>query len=775
MKMKNVPPGTKIRMIKINIQSIIYFIVGLIVLFYLLNFFNRGSDGTEISVSQFITNIKDNQYSDIDLRDDGKAVAVSKSYYVLERTTDQKQYSGKDKVKVFQSDAFQDISLDELYNLIRPLDFQDSIKLITQPQLFPRTQEIFISDKLIIARSSIVGAKEYIVKNAGQAEFERMLAAKGLKQTDLGVTVIYANNEAIAQTVDSFNAYYDGDKFEYIWTTEKYFIGKIRTSNLTKNFIYWSSVNGNLLTFSQILKNENIYYDNPSVRINYVRTVQIPWGDILTTVFLGALIFVSIFMFRGLQGSGSSLMKFGQSKARMFFGKKPDVTFKDVAGVDEAKEELREIVMFLREPKKFLDVGARIPKGVLMVGAPGTGKTLLARAIAGEAGVPFFHTSGSEFEEMLVGAGASRVRDLFDKAKKAAPSLIFIDEIDAVARKRGTTVQSGTTEQTLNQILVEMDGFEKNMNLIVIAATNRPDVLDPAILRPGRFDRRISLDLPDLEGRKQIIGIHGKNKPISKKVNIETVAKRTVGFSGADIENMLNEAAIIIAKAGRKEIEFADLEEAATKVQIGPAKSSRRRKEAEIKRTAYHEVGHALVMKLTPEHDPVHRVTIVSRGMALGYTMPLPDSDKVSMTKTEMFSNIKALLAGFITEEQIFNDVTSGASNDIEKASSLARKMVKSFGMSKKLGLVKYGQEEDHQYLGYSYEQNNMNYSEDTAKFIDEEVRKIITECYDETYKMIKNNRALIDKIVLVLLEKETLDSDEFNAFFSDAKVGLEA
>jgi cell division protease FtsH len=352
--------------------------------------------------------------------------------------------------------------------------------------------------------------------------------------------------------------------------------------------------------------------------------------------------------------------------------------------------------------------------------------------------------------------------------------MIFIDEIDAVARKRGTTIQSGTTEQTLNQILVEMDGFEKNTNVIVIAATNRPDVLDPAILRPGRFDRRISLDLPDLEGRKQIIAIHAKNKPISKDVSMEMIAKRTVGFTGADLENMLNEAAIIIAKAGRKEIIYNDLEEAATKVQIGPAKLSRKRNDVELKRTAYHEVGHALIMKMVPEHDPVHRVTIISRGQALGYTMPLAEKDKVSQTKTEMLSNIKALLAGFATEEMVFNDVTSGASNDIEKASIIARKMVKSFGMSKRLGLVKYGQEEDHQYLGYTYGDDNKNYSEDTAKNIDEEVRGIVEQCYQETKRILSKYRELLDKIVLVLLEKETLDAEEFSAFFNGLPVGSE-
>jgi len=761
------------RVININLKTIGYFVLGLLVLFFFVNLFNKGSDGLEISVSDFVTNAKANNYSSVDIRDDGKAVATSK-IYVVTNTTKSLTVATKTNLSVYGNSDLQTISLNDLYGLIKPLTFGDTIKLITQPQLFPRTNEIYITDNYIVAKSIIPSTKDFIVNGAGQADFERLLESNNIQISDLAINIDYASTEAKVSPAADFKAFYDGGEFDYVWTVNGQWIGHIKDSAVNKEFIYWNSVSGDPSTFVGIMQKESVFLNDSSVAINYVKTFQVPWGDIITTAFLGVLIVVSFFMFRGIQGNGSSLMKFGQSKARMFFGLKPDVTFKDVAGVDEAKEELNEIVMFLKEPKKFLDVGARIPKGVLMVGAPGTGKTLLARAIAGEAGVPFFHTSGSEFEEMLVGAGASRVRDLFDKAKRAAPALIFIDEIDAVARKRGTTIQSGTTEQTLNQILVEMDGFEKNTNVIVIAATNRPDVLDPAILRPGRFDRRIELDLPDLEGRKQIIAIHAKNKPISKSVNIETVARRTVGFSGADLENMLNEAAIIIAKAGRKEIEYADIEEAATKVQIGPAKLSRKRTEQELKRTAYHEIGHALVMKMVPEHDPVHRVTIISRGQALGYTMPLADRDKVSMTKTEMLSNIKALLAGFITEDLVFHDVTSGASNDIEKASGIARKMVKSFGMSKKLGLIKYGQEEDHQYLGYTYD-DNKNYSEDTAKFIDEEVRAIIEECYQETKRIIIKYRDLMDKIVEDLLKKETLEAEEFSDYFKGLPTGSES
>jgi cell division protease FtsH len=419
-------------------------------------------------------------------------------------------------------------------------------------------------------------------------------------------------------------------------------------------------------------------------------------------------------------------MQFGESKAKVFFGKKPEITFEDVAGVDSAKEELNEVVLFLKEPKRFLKLGARIPKGLLMVGPPGTGKTLLAKAIAGEAGVPFFHTSGSEFEEMLVGAGASRVRDLFSKARKASPSLVFVDEIDAVARKRGTTVQSSSTEQTLNQILVEMDGFEKNTNVIVIAATNRPDVIDPAILRPGRFDRRIVIDLPDINGREEILKIHASNKPLAKSVDLAKVARRTVGYSGADLENMLNEAAIIVAKDNRKEITFNDIEESATRVGMGRERKLQRTKD-ELKKTAYHEAGHAIIAKVTPQSDPVHRITIVSRGMALGVTMQLPERDKYSQSYVEMESRLRVLMGGRAAEEIIYGEenITSGASNDIEKATSIARKMVKQFAYSKKLGIVKYGESNELQYLGYGYGEQR-DYSEETAKTIDAEVKRII-------------------------------------------------
>ncbi|MBU0975676.1 MAG: ATP-dependent zinc metalloprotease FtsH [Patescibacteria group bacterium] len=505
------------------------------------------------------------------------------------------------------------------------------------------------------------------------------------------------------------------------------------------------------------------------IRFNYCDE-PVDWAMVINGIF-NILMFVGIiglglFLIRGIQSSGNKLFTFGKSKAKLVFGRKPDLTFDDVANYEEAKEELREIVLFLKDPKRFLKLGARIPKGLLLVGPPGTGKTYFARAVAGEAGVPFFHTSGAEFEEMLVGAGASRVRDLFAKAKRAAPALIFVDEIDAVARKRGTTIQSSSTEQTLNQILVEMDGFEQHVNVIVIAATNRPDVLDPAILRPGRFDRRIVLDLPDIDGRKKILQVHAKNKPMAKDVNLERVAKRTVGFSGADLENMLNEAAIIAAKDGRKEVEAGDIEEAATKVVIGPERK-RKRTEKDIELIAYHEAGHALVSKFVPQSDPVHRITIISRGMSLGSTMYLPEDDELLISKTKIVSKVKTLLAGRAAEELRFNDISTGASDDIEKASDLARRMVMKYGMSKKLGLVEYGKSDKLKYLGYAY-QDQRDYSEETAREIDNEVRQVINDAYSEVLSILKKNENKLNKLANLLIEKEVVEAVEFEKMMGD-------
>lgn len=734
---------------------------GLAVLSIIWSFFSNDIAANQVALSNFISNFKNNKYAELDVRDDGKAIAKYKFILGTDQVKDLNLTDDSDTNVSSIDKNIEQIDLDKLVGYLKRPSFKQLIDGIRNPQSIVEIDKLFVGQDFIVASSgSKLNKTDYLVKDVSEEQFLSKLTEQSLETSELTAQVYYLRSAMGEVETQELQNNFVANKFEKIWVLDDVAFAMLKEQEITYDFV-WQQQKGD---FIETLQREGISLDSKNVEIKTPVIPRVPWGDLITFAILIGFGFLAIVMVRGIQGQGNSLMKFGQSKARMLFGRRPDITFKDVAGIDEAKEELQEIVLFLKEPKRFLNLGARIPKGVLMVGAPGTGKTLLARAIAGEAGVPFFHTSGSEFEEMLVGAGASRVRDLFEKAKKAAPSIIFIDEIDAVARKRGTTIQSGTTEQTLNQILVEMDGFEKNVSVIVIAATNRPDVLDTAILRPGRFDRRIVLDLPDIEGRKQIIAIHAKNKPLAKSVDPELVARRTVGFSGADLENMLNEAAIIVAKDNRKEIEFKDLEEAANKVQIGPARK-RKRTDKELKMTAYHEAGHAIVMKKTPEHDPVHRVTIVSRGMALGYTMPLPETDEMQTSKTKMLSNITSLVAGFVTEEMIFGDVTSGASNDIEKASNIARRMVKHFGMSKKLGLVKYGEDDNQAYLGYQYEVNK-NYSDETAKMIDEEVRVIINDCYQKAKKILEENRAILDKIVAVLLEKEVVEAEEFNAFF---------
>lgn len=469
------------------------------------------------------------------------------------------------------------------------------------------------------------------------------------------------------------------------------------------------------------------------------------------------LIFIALFAYSLIStrslASGGPIVGFGETRAKLFIGKKQDIKFDQVRGIDEAVEEVKEIVSFLKDREKYMKLGARIPKGVLLVGAPGTGKTLLARAIAGEAGVPFFFTSGSEFEEMLVGTGASRVRDLFAKAKQAAPSIIFIDEIDSIARKRGTVLHSANTEQTLNQILVEMDGFDKNTNVIVIAATNRPDVLDPAILRPGRFDRRIVLDLPDLKGREDILNVHAKGKPLASDVDLKVVAKRTIGFSGADLENMLNEAAIIAVKDGRDQITSNDIEEAATKVILGPAKKKERTDKMK-KLVAYHEAGHAIAGYFTPEADKVHRISIISRGYTGGVTMYLPKEDVEELkTKAKFEAELIVLFGGRVAEKLVLNDISTGASSDIQKATKIAREMVMKYGMSS-LGYIDFNLEDDSKLI--------KPFSEDTAKKIDDEVKRILDNACEKCENIIKEN---IDKLHLIaekLLEKEVIEGDEF-------------
>ena len=493
--------------------------------------------------------------------------------------------------------------------------------------------------------------------------------------------------------------------------------------------------------------------------------------NLLFTLLPIALVIFLLFFFMGQMQGGNRVLNFGKAKARAINKDMPKTTFADVAGADEAVEELQEIKEFLSEPSKFQAVGAKIPKGVLLYGPPGTGKTLLARAVAGEAGVPFFSISGSDFVEMFVGVGASRVRDLFEQAKQAAPAIIFVDEIDAVGRQRGAGLGGGhdEREQTLNQLLVEMDGFDVNTGVILIAATNRPDVLDPALLRPGRFDRQVAVERPDLKGRERILQVHAKGKPISEDVKLNEVAKRTPGFTGADLANVLNEAALLTARSGKKFIDSLILDEAIDRVIAGPQKRTRLMSDKERLITAYHEGGHALVAAALPNTDPVHKITILPRGRALGYTMVLPEQDTYSTTRNQMLDQLAYMLGGRAAEEMVFHDPTTGASNDIEKATSVAKAMVTQYGMTEKLGAIKYGTEGRDVFLGRDLN-HQRDYSEDVASTIDAEVRKLIDNAHHEAYAILDNNRAILDKLVVELLEKETLDKEEVAKIFLKLK-----
>ncbi|GIK40628.1 MAG: ATP-dependent zinc metalloprotease FtsH [Chloroflexi bacterium] len=488
-------------------------------------------------------------------------------------------------------------------------------------------------------------------------------------------------------------------------------------------------------------------------------------GTLLPLILIGGFFF---FILRQAQGAGNQALNFGKSRARMFTGDKPTVTFDDVAGVDEAKQELAEIVEFLREPEKFISLGARIPKGVLMVGPPGCGKTLTAKAISGEAGVPFFSISGSEFVEMFVGVGASRVRDLFDQAKRNSPCIIFMDEIDAVGRHRGAGLGGShdEREQTLNQILVEMDGFDTDTNVIVVAATNRPDILDPALLRPGRFDRRVVLDRPDRKGREQILGIHVKGKPLASNVELQVVAKQTPGFVGADLENLVNEAAILAARRNKKQISMLEFQEAIEKVIAGPERKSRIIPEKERNIIAHHEAGHALVMKLIPECDPVHKVSIIARGMAGGYTLSMPVDDRYLKNQSKFEADLAALMGGRVAEEVIFDEITTGASNDLDRATKMARAMVTQYGMSQKLGPLIFGEKDELVFLGKEIGEQR-NYSEEIARQIDHEVRRIVETAYNRATQLIQENKAKLEEIAQRLLKEETLDSQTFEAMFA--------
>jgi cell division protease FtsH len=475
-----------------------------------------------------------------------------------------------------------------------------------------------------------------------------------------------------------------------------------------------------------------------------------------------------IFLMRQAQGAGNQAFSFGKSKARVFTGDKPTVTFQDVAGAEEAKQELEEVVEFLKEPQKFASLGARIPKGVLLIGPPGTGKTLMAKAISGEAGVPFFSISGSEFVEMFVGVGASRVRDLFEQAKKNSPCIIFIDEIDAVGRQRGAGLGGShdEREQTLNQILVEMDGFDTDTNVILIAATNRPDILDPALLRPGRFDRQVVMDRPDAKGREAILNVHIKGKPLEPDINLTTIAKGTPGFAGADIENLVNEAAILAARRNKRAIGMPEFQEAVERVIAGPERRSRLISDEEREIVAYHEAGHAVVMQMLPNSDPVHKITIVSRGMALGYTMPLPEEDRLLFSRERFRDELAGLLGGRVAEEEVFGDITTGASNDLQRVTSLARRMVTQYGMSDVLGPQTFGEKEELIFLGREIGEQR-NYSEEIAEEIDREVSKLVQDAYQRARTIIHESRAKLDELARRLIDHETVDASEFQAIFA--------
>ncbi|MGR0161539.1 ATP-dependent zinc metalloprotease FtsH [Paenarthrobacter nitroguajacolicus] len=489
---------------------------------------------------------------------------------------------------------------------------------------------------------------------------------------------------------------------------------------------------------------------------------------LIPVLLLGVLFW---FLLSRMQGGGSKVMQFGKSKAKLVNKDMPQVTFSDVAGADEAVEELQEIKEFLQEPAKFQAVGAKIPKGVLLYGPPGTGKTLLARAVAGEAGVPFFSISGSDFVEMFVGVGASRVRDLFEQAKASSPAIIFVDEIDAVGRHRGAGIGGGNDEreQTLNQLLVEMDGFDVKTNVILIAATNRPDVLDPALLRPGRFDRQITVEAPDMIGREQILNVHAKGKPMAPGIDLKGVAKKTPGYTGADLANVLNEAALLTARSNANLIDDRALDEAIDRVMAGPQKRSRVMKELERKITAYHEGGHALVAAALRNSAPVTKITILPRGRALGYTMVIPEDDKYSITRNELLDQMAYAMGGRVAEEIVFHDPSTGASNDIEKATSTARKMVTQYGMSERVGAVKLGQGGGEPFLGRDAAQER-NFSDQIAYVVDEEVRRLIDQAHDEAYAILTENRDVLDRLALELLERETLNQAEIAEIFHDIR-----
>jgi len=761
VKLNNQKKGPKVFSFRIN--PLILIVSVILIIFFVLQFTNRDVSTGKINLNTLVSGVKNNDYSQLVIQNDGKVLAVGKTY--LEVKDDRSQVAVKNQEVKVSSVTDGSFDVMDVNTFIKSLTSQDLISQLRS--LLNRgsgtVSEIVIGDNYVVGIRGF-NQKDILVRGTSEADFMQKLSDNGVDLSILNITVSKVRFAAAEVKADSLNDRLTNNQISEVFSLDNSVIAKVSTDKVSKAYLDWTPV---ISSFTTLLQQEGIKISDDSFEIV---AANIPEGinlsDILTILTLVGFVVIAFMLYRGMQGGGGmGIMQFGQSKAKMFFGSKTDTTFKDVAGIDEAREELNEVVDFLKMPSKFRKLGARIPKGILMVGPPGTGKTLLARAIAGEAGVPFFHTSGSEFEEMLVGAGASRVRDLFQKAKKAAPSLIFIDEIDAVARKRGTKIQSGTTEQTLNQILVEMDGFEKNTNVIVLAATNRPDVLDPAILRPGRFDRQIRIELPDMQGRAEILAVHSKNKPLDDTVNLEKIAKRTVGFTGADLENIMNEAAIIAAKANQKKISGEDIEEAVSKVILGPAKKSRKRTDNELKLVAYHEAGHAVVSRYTPESTPVDKISITSRGSSGGVTMFLPENDEYIMGKRKLLADITVSLGGRAAEEVALADVSTGASNDIEKATAVARRMIQKFGMSEKLGLVQYGNFEENEYLGYAYS-NTKEYSEKTAEEIDIEVRQIVSEAYKNAKKILVDHKDKLDKVASELLEKEVLNKEDFELLF---------
>ena len=543
---------------------------------------------------------------------------------------------------------------------------------------------------------------------------------------------------------------------------------KVTDDNGKESILRYTVPNVNLFynNVTDDIEAYNEAHPNDKMEQDVLRPAETSWlvSLIPTLLMIGLLVVFWVFMMKRMGGSGAgNQMNFGKAKVKQIGGEKRRTTFADVAGADEEKEELREIVEFLKRPGKYNELGARIPKGVLLVGPPGTGKTLLARAVAGEAGVPFFSISGSDFVEMFVGVGASRVRDLFDKAKKNHPCIIFIDEIDAVGRQRGAGLGGGhdEREQTLNQLLVEMDGFGANEGVIMIAATNRPDILDPALMRPGRFDRQVTVGYPDVKGREDILRVHAKGKPLAPDVNLATIAKSTAGFTGADLENLLNEAALLAARKDRRAITMAEIEEATIKVVVGTEKKSRIMSDKEKKLTAYHEAGHAVATYYCDSQDPVHQISIIPRGMAGGYTMHLPSEDKSYKSRNEMKEELIVLLGGRVAEALVLDDISTGASNDIERATKIVRAMVTKYGMSERLGPITYGTDTSNPFLGKEMGHVS-NYSEETAAEIDEEVKSIIFDAYQKTEKVLTDHIDVLHRLAGVLFEKEKLDADEF-------------